>query len=238
MLLPPCTPHALEQRPVVHDGEPKMVVHVVPHDPQLEVSDDRDVSQPSETLPLQLPHKVAHAMEQDPLVQEGTPCAEEQELPHAPQLATVLARSVSQPSDTLALQSPQPASHVSTVQEPLTQDGVAWFGSHRLGQLPQWLTSVCTLVSQPLPGIPSQSAQPPSQVKSQVPLAHVDVACGREGQLLPQAPQWLTAMSVWVSQPFDAFASQFPQPALQAARWQVLAMHSAEALAKMQGFPQ
>jgi hypothetical protein len=74
------------------------------------------------------------------------------------------------------LQLPHPLSQELTVQDPLVQAGVAWARLQALPHPPQWLTLVCTLISQPLAADPSQFSQPVEHVKPQAPLAHVAVA--------------------------------------------------------------
>jgi hypothetical protein len=71
---------------------------------------------------------------------------------------------------------------------------------HEVPHAPQLSTLVCRLVSQPLTGLPSQLAQPASQVGTQTPLLHTVVPCALL-HTVPQAPQFCVVASA-ASQPF------------------------------------
>ena len=88
--------------------------------PQFALSVFRSASQPSEAMPLQLPQPEAHAP--TPHMPDAQPAVAwagaAQTVPHTPQFATVVSRSVSQPSEAVPLQLPQPVLQVPTPQVP------------------------------------------------------------------------------------------------------------------------
>lgn len=84
--------------PLTQEVLPLGLVHTVPHPPQWLGLVIRYVSQPfNRALPSQLPQPAAHAIEQAPAAHCGVPLVELQITPHAPQFATLVCRSVSQP---------------------------------------------------------------------------------------------------------------------------------------------
>src|SRR5207245_5304888 len=88
-----------------------------------------------------------------------------------------------------------------------------------LPQAPQLARSRLTSTSQPLATLPSQSAKPARQEKSHAPPWQVDVAFGRRGQELPQAPQLLTS-SRGVSHPSLRLSPlQSAKPGAQTPDW-------------------
>jgi hypothetical protein len=93
-------------------------------------------------------------------------------------------------------------------QEPFWQNMVA---EHWTPQAPQ-LVSVLRLVSQPLAGMPSQSAKPELQTRPHAPLLQTAVEFGPEGQTLPQPPQWFASVRMLVSQPLAGLPSQSAKP--------------------------
>lgn len=109
--------------------------------------------------------------------------------PHEPQLAGS-PRPVSHPSAGSALQSAKPGSH-TTPQLPIVQTPVAFGGSSAQArvQLPHRMRSDETSASQPLLGMPSQSAKPGSHRTSvHVRVAQLSTAPGRLHST-PQPPQ-------------------------------------------------
>ncbi len=127
--------------------------------------------------------------------------------PQAPQSERLVRVSTSQPLAGLPSQSAKPALQEATRQAPATQAGVALAGRHTLPQAPQLVALVVTLVSQPLPRAPSQSAKPDAQVMRQTPAAH-------EGAPLVllhtvgQAPQCRGSVPRFTSQPLEGLPSQ------------------------------
>ena len=86
--------------------------------------------------------------------QLAVPLAAVQSLPQKPQSVSVLVKLVSQ-SARLASQSPRPAGHVDAWQRWFAQ---TWKDVSQLtAQPPQFFGSEAMWVSQPLPGLPSQS---------------------------------------------------------------------------------
>ena len=110
------------------------------------------VSQPSFTLPLQLPQPESHAvMAQVPVEQLAVARGGAQATPQEPQLSRVVVE-VSHPLLGLPSQLAQPGSHTGT-QTPLTHEVVPWAFVHTL---PQQAATVLP-PSQPLAGFRSQS---------------------------------------------------------------------------------
>ena len=121
-------------------------------------------------------------------------------------------------------------------QAPAVQLGVPLAELHAVAQVPQWVTSVPVLTSQPLTASPSQLAKPAEQVMPQAPAAQEEVPLLVE-HAAPQAPQWAAVVSVLVSQPLAALLSQLPQPALHAI-WQVELEQDAVPWVALQALPQ
>jgi hypothetical protein len=98
-------------------------------------------------------------------------------MPQRPQWATVVRRSISQPSSALPLQSPNPVLQ-TTVQRPSMQPAVPLAVVHVRPHAPQLRTSVPRAVSHPLDSCPSQSPYPASQpaIRRQPPSMHAAVA--------------------------------------------------------------
>jgi hypothetical protein len=120
----------------------------------------------------------------------------------------------SQPSAGMLLQLPNPELHVPSVQLPVEHDSLAFARLHAVPQPPQ-LVSVLSVVSQPLPPLPSQSPRPLMQLAvPHTPLTQFGVPPAVE-QALPQVLQWLTFVLRLISQPLAVLPSQFAKPALQ-----------------------
>jgi hypothetical protein len=83
--------------------------------------------------------------------------------------------------------------------------------THGKPQVPQFASSLVTSVSQPVEAWVSQSPKPElHEATAQLPPVHVGVAFASE-QAVPQAPQFETSASTFVSQP-AASGSQSPNP--------------------------
>ena len=81
-------------------------------------------------------------------------------------------------------------------------------------QPPQWFGSLVVLTSQPFATSMSQSAKPVlHELMAQLELLQTGVALGVV-HALPQVPQLLRSLAVWISQPFEATWSQSAKPAL------------------------
>jgi hypothetical protein len=81
-----------------------------------------------------------------------------QPCPHAPQLFASLVVSTSQPVDGSLSQSAKPVAQDEIAQFDAVHVAVAWARVQTLPQLPQWLTSLVVLISQPVEANRSQSA--------------------------------------------------------------------------------
>jgi hypothetical protein len=157
--------------------------------------------------------------------------------PQAPQLATSVAASDSQPVAGLLSQLLKPAAQVRPQFVP--SHVAVEFGpeGQTVPQLPQ-LDGVFNGVSQPLdPRSLSQLPKPALQVIAQVPVAQDAVALAGAVHGVPQAPQSVAVVN-GVSQPSLALALQSPKPAWHVKR-HVPVAHDAVALAgAVQGVPQ
>lgn len=80
---------------------------------------------------------------------------------------------------------------------------------HLVPQLPQLLTSASVLVSQPLFGLLSQLLQPALHEGEQTLEVQAVVPCAFV-HAVPQVPQLLRLLVVFVSQPFLTLPSQSP----------------------------
>jgi len=71
-----------------------------------------------------------------------------------------------------------------------------WPLRHAVGQEPQCATSVSRFASHPLPATPSQSPKPLLQTNPHVDEEQTAVAFARDGQAVPQAPQFAGLLTV------------------------------------------
>jgi hypothetical protein len=173
------------------------------------------VSQPFAAMPSQLPKPVLHAPTIHAPAEHAcvATLASAQRASHAPQLFTSVAVLAHVPEQLVV-----PAPHV-VVHAPREH---TWPAAHARGEAavehaPQLPLSLCTLVSQPLDAIPSQSAKPAAHAPmAHVPLIHIAVAFAKEHRI-PQPPQlFASAPRTSVSQPLAAIPSQLPLPAAHA----------------------
>jgi hypothetical protein len=167
-------------------------------------------------VPSQFDQPLAQlAMVQVEALQASLAFATLQTVPQAPQLFTLEVVFTSQPSDCVPLQSRKPVSQLPITHAPAEHASVEFGRLQSVGQVPQWLGSVCRFASQPFATVPSQLANPVLQLEMAQALAtHDDVALARL-QVLPQVPQFEVVVRRSVSQPFTALASQLPKFALQ-----------------------
>jgi hypothetical protein len=132
-----------------------------------------------------------HMVSGDPHVGEQVPLAQTVPAPHAcphvPQLALLLFALTSQPSALLPLQSRKPAVQAPIAQCIAVQAAPALAKLHALPHAPQLVTEVIA-VSQPLAGLPSQSAKPAAQRRPQVDALQVAVLFGPLGHTVPHPP--------------------------------------------------
>jgi hypothetical protein len=134
---------------------------------------------------------------QVPEAQDAMAFGSEQGTPQAPQFDSV-SIDVSHPLAVTPSQLAHPGLQDAIWQVPVEHVEVALAREHTTPQPPQ-LLSVSIEVSQPLSGLPSQSAQPGAQVGTQAPLLQMVVPCALV-QLIPQAPQFIGEFKE-VSQP-------------------------------------
>ncbi len=171
-------------------------VHALPQAPQWLLLLPRSASQPSTALPLQLPKPVLHAMAHAPPVHDvdalgraGHAAAQ------APQLLTLVARSVSQPLVATPSQSPRPVLQ----RKPQVDEAQVVVAPVRAGQAlrqaPQLATSVVLLISQPSAPDALQSVKPGTHAKMHAPVAQAPKALGGSAQALPHVPQFERSMS-------------------------------------------
>ncbi len=148
-----------------------------------------------------------------PPLQAALPLANEQRVPHAPQLFTSAERGVSHPLLAVPSQLPKPALQLAIEHAPL-HCGVAFAKAQRVPHAPQLFTSL-SATSQPFAGERSQSANPARHAAmEQTPLEQAGV----ELALLharPHAPQWAGFALRFVSHPLAALPSQSPYPDAQ-----------------------
>jgi hypothetical protein len=153
--------HVALHVPLRHAAEPPVgAVHTRPQAPQWATVLRRSVSHPLAALPSQLPKPVLHAPRVHvPLVQVALALAKLHTRPQAPQLFT---------SEAVARQTPEqlvcPAGQVCPHTPPVQLAPPPVAGVQTFRQRPQLAVSVWMLVSQPLAGLPSQSAKPAAQV--------------------------------------------------------------------------
>jgi hypothetical protein len=131
------------------------------------------VSQPSLGLPLQSAKPTTHVGTHAPAVQVNVPWGLLQIVPHAPQFAKLVDRFASQPVAARPSQLPNPVLHVPSTHEPPEQAAPAFANEQTLPQLPQLVTVVFVLVSQPFDAMPSQLPKPAVHVGTQAPVVQV-----------------------------------------------------------------
>jgi hypothetical protein len=149
------------QEPPTQEGVAFARLQVVPQEPQ-SVNVSREVSQPSEAVPLQSSHSESQLPTwQEPPVQSAVACGRPQGVLQEPQSVSV-SREVSQPSESTPLQLSHSESQLWMWQVSPEQEGVAWSRSQVTPQAPQFC-SESRVFSQPLVTTPSQSPQPGSQ---------------------------------------------------------------------------
>jgi hypothetical protein len=139
--------------------------------------------------------------EQDPSVHVGVALTVEQALPQLPQLDRSVSSVTSQPVDAVPSQSSYPESQLAISHVELVQVGVALASVHWLPHAPQSLTVLLRSVSHGVPRSPSHSARGVVQVEYPQTLFTQAGVPLVDGQTVPQPPQLLTLLVVFVSQP-------------------------------------
>ena len=138
-----------------------------------------------------------------------------QACPQLPQLSTSVCRLFTQP---LPVQLPYGALQTAHPQLPPMQFGVPLVQTQTLPHVRQLLTSALTFVSQPSATLRLQSAEPAVQLIVHTPLEQTGVPPTLL-HAVPQAPQLLTSLSGFDSQPVAALPSQSLKPV---AHWPIL----------------
>jgi hypothetical protein len=192
----------------VHEFEPCVFVHALPHDAQFEAVPSC-VSQPAVAVQSEKP--LLHApMVHVPVVHEAAAFRKLHGTSQSPQLVSV-RMSRSQPLSAMLSQLFQPASQVGEQPVVTLQVVEPCPFVHASLQERQFAT-VPSGVSQ-LGAPATHSAKPVAQVVlSHVPFTHVSLEFGMS-HIAPHTLQFVS-VRVEVSQPFAAFASQLSQPAL------------------------
>jgi hypothetical protein len=141
------------------------------------------------------------AITHDPPEHAGVAFGSEHAVAQAPQFATDVRVSTSQPFAAFASQLPKPALQGPSAQTPDAHVAIAFANAHALPQAPQFAIEVWMLVSHPLAVFPSQSARPGEHVlRWQTPIVHTADAPGKL-HTVPHAPQLATLVARFTSQP-------------------------------------
>jgi hypothetical protein len=201
----------IEHRLLLHVAVPFAVPHALLQAPQCSGLPVVIVSQPLAKLPSQLPKPALQTMLHAPALHAATPFVDPQTVPQAPQFDRLLDSVVSQPFATLLSQLPKPALQLIP-QLPFVQLAVPFVELQAFVQLPQRLTSVLRLRSQPFVTLPSQFPKPALHVIWQAPDTQLAVPLVVLQALL-QLPQFEVVVRL-VSHPFARLPSQLPKPAL------------------------
>jgi hypothetical protein len=206
------------------------VGHTTPQAPQLLLSFEGFVSQPSLAVLLQSRNGLVHeTTAQFELVQVDVAFARLQTFPHAPQFFGSFVRLISQPSATVSLQSMKPVLHDVSAHFELTQLAEAFAKLQAALHAPQLLMSFVVFVSQPAAAV--QSAKPVLQA----PIAHLelahDAAALAKAQPVPHAPQFFGSLVRLISQPSVGLLSQSAKPAVHAAIAHFEVLHAGVAFA-------
>jgi hypothetical protein len=185
-------------------------------------------------MPSQSAKPLSHVMPHMPLMHEGIAFgAAGHELPHMPQFAFV-SSVASQPSPAMPLQSPKPASHVSSAHLPFVHAALPFANEQALLQNAQ-SSIVPSGVSQPSAVFALQSAVPGMQGFGwHLPCLHVSKAV----HCVPHVPQLLGSLESSPSQPFAGSLSQSSNPALHAPSVQLPETHAAIAFCAVHKVPQ
>jgi hypothetical protein len=193
--------HTVPQRPAEHTWAPAQAAR---HAPQFARSLVVLTSQPLAAIPSQSAKPALQVNPQAPAAQVAVALAgAEHALPQRPQCVVLARVSTSQPLVAMPSQLSKPALQVSPhVPAAHAGEALAPVGQ-RVPQAPQLLVSVGSGASQPVAGIPSQSAVRIGSVhrRRQRPASQRASLPGPEAQRLPQAPQWLTSDCVSTQAP-------------------------------------
>jgi hypothetical protein len=204
--------------PATHALVALAALHARPHIPQFVGLVRVSTSQPSDALPLQSAKPALHVNPHAPAAHVAVALAGAiHDRPHVPQLATVVARVVSQPFAGLESQSPKPMLQRNE-QTAALQTGAAFArAGHGMLQPPQCAVFVRTFASQPLPAMPSQLSKPTSHTKPHADAEHVGVPFVGSAHTRPHAPQ-CSGFDVVSTHDIEQFDSA-PQPLTQPIAW-------------------
>ena len=184
----------------------------MPHAPQLALSVRVSTSHPLAGLRSQSAKPAAQvATAHAPTVQVAVALGSAQVRPHAPQLASVVPRSVSQPLDAAPSQSPKPAAQRAAVHAPAAQPCASTCASAQtVPHAPQFVGSMAVLAQNAVDAAP-HVASGAAHVAPHTPPEHTWPA----PQPIPHAPQLAFSVRVSTSQPLLATWSQSAKPASQ-----------------------
>jgi hypothetical protein len=167
-----------------------------------------------------------HPAEIASLIESLPPTGAVHATPQPPQLAVLERVSTSQPLAALPSQLAKPAVQAPMPQTPAVHTDEALALEQALPQRPQLPVLERVSTSQPLAGLPSQSAKPTLQVNPHAPAAQNTAAFARAVHTRPQPPQFWRLVLVFTSQPLLIAPSQSPVPAAQAPMAQTPATHT------------
>jgi hypothetical protein len=226
-------PHEAAHAPALHTWPAAQAADAAGalHRPQFPLSVRVFTSQPLAASPSQSAKPAAHAPSRHaPASQLAAALAKRHITPHAPQLFTSVARTLtSQPLAAAPSQSAKPASQPPTTQRPAAHAFTLTRASaHAALQAPQFIGSEAVF-AQPLP----QVVVPTPQVAAQAPREQTCPA----PHAPPQRPQLPLSPSTFTSQPLAALPSQSAKPATHAPRRHAPASQLAAALAKRHTTP-
>jgi len=216
--------HAAAQVPLAHTWP---AAQTRPQVPQLLVSRVRAAQAPPHIV---VPSGQAQApAAQVPLVGQARP--------HMPQFRTLLAVAASQPLAALPSQLAKPAAQVATAHAPAVHVAVPLAAVHVRPHTPQFVALVRVSTSQPLAGLPSQSAKPALHAPiTQAPAAHMGAALAKL-QARPHMPQFVALVRVSASHPLAALRSQSSKLVAHEVTAQAPAVHAPVPLAGLHARP-
>lgn len=221
---------AMPQLPPAHDGVPLLLLHTLPQPPQLPALVFTLTSQPLAGLPSQSAKPALQlAMSQTPATQLEVPLAATHSFPQVPQLLGSVFLLTSQPSPGRPLQSRLGLMQLESLQALFAQEPRPPGKMHCLPHTPQFWSSDCTLASQPVAAVLSQSPKPAEQLAIVHAPAMQDSLAFRRSHTAPQAPQLFTFVCRSTSQPSVLFELQSANPALHAPAPHTPVLHSATA---------
>jgi hypothetical protein len=150
---------ATVQAELEHPAVPFAIAHTLPQLPQSLGLFCVLISQPSAGLWSQSAYPALQlVIVQLPAVQPAVPFASVQTFPQEPQSFTLVPVATSHPSTGSPSQFPNPGKQLATVHLPIAHPGTAFGREQAKPHAPQSLGLFCVSISQPLAGLPSQSA--------------------------------------------------------------------------------